>query len=220
MAAMPQLSSVESVEPKRSPEFRAGAITKLARLHAEAEETARLANLLGRSVHAAIALPVLAVLTIGFADGDVARQLVWCGFVLAVSIAIAVAYARAIRRPFERDALKEFAKDLSAILLFSGFAWGAGAFLALPAGSDPIAAVLFVAVPAIAMAALLREREAVFLFLAPVATLASFASVLRPTGSGAIDAGLVLLVSAAIAGGAVLADPHRERQMPAMLPLR
>jgi hypothetical protein len=200
---------------------QSGGIVKLALLHAEAAETARLANLLGRSLYAAIALPLLGVLTIGLAGGTgLARPLVWCGFVAAAAIAMLRAYSHTIGQPFERVALKSFAKDMSVILLYAGFAWGAGAFLALPAGTGAAAAILFAAVPGITIAALLREREAVFLFLAPVATFASFASVLRPFAGGALAAGLILIVCAAIAAAVVLRD-RRDGDFvrPAMLPL-
>ena len=215
---MPQLSIVEPlILRKETKETRTGAITKLAQLHAEAEETARLANLLGRSLYAAIAMPLLAVLTVGLAQSvDLARQLVWCAFVAAASIAILVAYARAIRRPFDRESLKHFAKDISAILLFAGFAWGAGGFLAMPPGSGAVAAISFAIAPSILIAALLRERDAIFLFLAPVATLASFASVLRPFADGALDAGLIVIACGGLAGAVALME--RRHALPAMLP--
>ncbi len=198
------------------------AIVKLANLRTEAEETARLANLLGRSLYAAIVLPVLGALTIGLAEGmSLSSQLVWGGFVALSSVAMLRAYTHTIGQPFERAALKSFAKDLSAILLYTGFAWGAGAFLALPAATGMAAAILFATVPAVAIALLLREREAVFLFLAPVATLASFASVLRPFADGALDAGLILVACAAIAGFTALIDRRATGGFvrPAMLPL-
>jgi hypothetical protein len=200
---------------------QSGGIAKLALLHAEAEETARLANLLGRSLYAAIALPLLGVLTIGLAGGTgLARPLVWCAFVALASIAMLRAYAQTIGEPFERFALKAFAKDMSAMLLYAGFAWGAGAFLALPAGTGIATAILFAVVPGIMIAALLREREAVLLFLAPVATLAAFASVLRPFASGALAAGLILIACAAVAAAVVLRDRRRgDFVRPAMLPL-
>ena len=200
-----------------------GSIAKLAQLHAEAEETARLANLLGRTLYAAIALPVLAVLAIGFADGvSLTPQLVWCALVAAGSVAMLRVYTHTIGQSFQRPALKSFAETLSPMLLYAGFAWGAGAFLALPTSADPIAAMAFVAVPSIAIAALLREREAVFLFLAPTGLLASFASVLRPFADGALSAGLIVILCAAIAGGVVFAARRRASEFvrPAMLPSR
>jgi hypothetical protein len=184
---------------------RVGSIATLKRLHAEAEETAQLANLLGRSLYAGIALPILGVLTVGMSvEMSPTPQLVWCGFVAAVAGAMLLAYRNAMRRPFERPALKDFAKDLSAILLFAGFAWGSGAFLALPAGTTAIAAVLFVTAPAMIIAYLLRDREALLLFLAPAACLTLVASLLKPYEGGVVVAALVLAASAAVACAAIL----------------
>lgn len=200
---------------------RFGPIAKLKSLHAEAEETARLANLLGRSLYAGIALPVLGILTLGLSiDMSPAPQLVWCGFVAAVAGAMLLAYRHAMKKPFERPALKDFAKDLSAILLFAGFAWGSGAFLALPAGTLAIAAILFVASPSIIVAYLLRDREALFLFLAPTAVLTIIASLLKPFEGGVWAAATVLATSAAIAG-AVFAYQRMTglQSRPAMLSL-
>ena len=146
----------------------------------------------------------------------------WCAFVALGSIAMLRVYAHTIGQSFQRPALKSFAETLSPMLLYAGFAWGAGAFLALPVSTDPLAAMAFVAVPSTAIAALLRERDAVFLFLAPMGLLASFASVLRPFADGALTAGLTLILCAAIAGGVVLAARRRAGEFvrPAMLPSR
>ena len=221
-STMPQPEWGGRADERPSEQAPVSAIARLEQLHAEAAETARLANLLGRSLGAAIALPVLAFLTLGFADGmGAARELVWCAFVVAGSLAMLRFYAHAIGQPFERAALKTFAKDLSPALLYGGFAWGAGAFLVLPAATPIAAATLFVAAPSIAVAALLREREAVFLFLAPVALLAAFASVLKPFADGALGAGLILIACLAIAGAMMLAERRKggEFVRPAMLPL-
>ena len=218
--AIPQTDERPSEETERQSGQSAG-IAKLAHLHAEAEETARLANLLGRSLYAAIALPALALLTLALVNSaQLARPLIWCGFVAAAAVAMLRAYFQTIGRPFERAALRSFAADMSAILMFAGFAWGAGAFLALPAGSGVASAILFAAVPGIAVAALLREREAVFLFLAPIATLTSFASVLRPFADGPLSAALILIACGLIAGAAALrARRGAGFNRPAMLPL-
>ena len=214
----PQTDIPEHRNEEREPAGPSG-IAKLAMLHAEAEETARLANLLGRSLYAALALPVLALLTLGFAEGvSLTRAIVWGMFVAAGSFAILRSYSHTIGQPFERVALKSFAQDISPILLYSGFAWGAGAFLALPAGTNMAAAVLFVAVPASFVAALLREREAAYLFLAPTALLTSFACVLMPFAGGALCAGLILIASGIIIGVIVITDRHKDAR-PAMLSL-
>lgn len=198
-----------------------GSLAMLKLLHAEAEETARLANLLGRSLYAGITLPVLAILTIGLSvDVRPAPQLVWCLFVAAVAGAMLIAYRNAMRRPFERAALKDFAKDLSAILLFAGFAWGSGAFLALPVATAAVPAMLFVALPSVVIAYLLRDREALLLFLAPAAVLTTIASLLKPFAGGVGVAALIVATSVVIGGATFIYDRIKGAQSrPAMLSL-
>lgn len=189
----------DSAEP-RNP------IALLASLHAEAAETARLANLLGRSRHAAIALAAMCALTLALRGANLAESATWAGFILVAAGAIALAYRRTIGQAFERAALKSFSQDLDAILVFAGFAWGAGAFLALPANADTGLAVLFSSGACMTVAIVLRQRDAAFLFLAPVAALASFACVLRPLSGGALAAALVLIACGAVAATAALAE--------------
>jgi hypothetical protein len=203
------LLAAPQIEP-HLPEAEANPLAKLALLHAEAEETARLANLVGRSLHLALLLPALCLFTAALAQGvSLASQMVWGVFIAFATVALLRAYATAIAAPFERPVLKTFAKDMSAILLYAGFAWGAGAFLALPAGTSFAASIIFAVAPSLAVAILLREQEAAFLFLAPAAMLSAFAAVLKPFAGGALDAGLILLAAGAIAGAAVLAAQRR-----------
>ncbi|HEX4293914.1 MAG TPA: hypothetical protein VHZ29_07255 [Rhizomicrobium sp.] len=207
-AYLPQHAEHETAEAEdaRHP------VALLASLHREAEETARLANLLGRSIHVAIALPILAAATLALGGVGLAESAAWMVFVLAASGAIGFCYRRTIAAPFERAALKSFSRDLSAILAFGGFAWGAGAFLALPASTGIGAAVLFAAGAGMAVAVLLRERESAFLFLAPVAALASFACVLRPLDAGALGAAFILIACAAVAACAAAAGSWRAEE--------
>jgi hypothetical protein len=192
-------------EKRPLPKLESGAIAKLKVLHAEAEETARLANLLGRSGTVGIVLPLLAIVTMGLAiEMNPVPQMVWVVFVGAVALAMLLAYRHAMKRPFERAALKDYAKDLSAILLFAGFAWGAGAFLALPASTPAVAAISFALLPAGIIAYLLRDRDALALFLAPVAALTAAACLLKPFAGGWMAAGLVIATAAVLIGAAHL----------------
>lgn len=216
--AAPELRNTEA---EVTPEIQADPLAKLALLHAEAEETARLANLAGRSLYVALILPVQCVFAIGLAAGaSLASQIVWGVFIAFATVAILRAYQQVMAQPFERTALKSFAKDMSAILLYAGFAWGAGAFLGLSAQTGIAAAIAFVAVPSISVAVLLREREAVFLFLAPACMMAAFACVLRPFAGGALDAAAILIAGSAIAAAIMLADRRRQASFgpPSMLP--
>ena len=96
-------------------------------------------------------------------------------------------------------------------LLFAGFAWGAGAFLAMTPHMPTGAMALFVAAGGVSVGVLLREQEMLFRFLAPAAVLTSLACVLRPSAGGVPDLALVLIVSAAIGGVSVLAERLRNR---------
>jgi len=191
----PELEQFTIAEPA----VQSSPVALLAALHAEAADTARLANLLGRSLHATIAFPLMAAAVLALGGAGIARDAAWCVFVAAIVGAIAFAYRHTISQPFERAALKSFSQDLNAILLFAGFAWGSGAFLAIPASAATAVPAAFALLPVIAVAVLLREREPIFLFLAPVVTLTSFACVLRPLPGGALAAALVLLGCGAVA---------------------
>jgi hypothetical protein len=193
---LPAASAPQSVW-RDDPRIR---LAQLARLYDEAAETSLLANLLGRAPRAAevLAACALVVAAISFAAMPVAQIAVWLALVGVAIVAIWRAFARAIAAPFERAALKNFAGDLSAILFYAGFAWGAGAFLALPA--QPIALVLFTAVPAALIAGLLRARDQALFFLAPVAAFGMAAALIRPVPQGLAAAAMVAFACALIAG--------------------
>jgi hypothetical protein len=187
------------------------AIAKLAALHAEAEESAKLAHMLGRSLYVAIALPLAATFTIILASSaGTAPRVAWAILVVAASVAIARTYASAIDQPFERKVLRGFEQDLMAVLIYAGCAWGAGAFLVLTNTAPLGAALVFAAGPAAGLGLLLCDRNAILLFLAPVALLTSFACVLRHFTDGTMNAVSVLVASALFATALVIADRYRE----------
>lgn len=198
MAALQTATRVESFQSEARETLNP--VAKLAILHGEAQDTARLANLLGRSIYAASAFAVMAMGAFALGGTGLLEGLTWAVFVSVAVVALALAYRRTMRQPFERAALKSFSRDLNAILVFAGFAWGAGAFLILPATAGMGAVVAFSAGAGAVIALLLREQECAFLFLAPTAALASFACVLRPMTGGALDASLVLIASSVVAG--------------------
>lgn len=214
---------VKSLFPRPKPEEKpvGGSLARLKALHAEAEETARLANLLGRSGAVGAALPFLGIVTIALSvNANPASQMVWLVLVGAVALATLIAYRHAMKRPFEHDALKVYAKDLSAILLFAGFAWGAGAFLALPGGLSTGAVITFALLPAASIAYLLRDREALFLFLAPATVLTAAACLLKPFAGGWIATATLVAAAAVLVGAARLYERLTGIQSkPAMLSL-
>ncbi len=182
MAALKSVSRVETYQSETSETL--SPVARLAMLHTEAQDTARLANLLGRSIYVSAAVAIMAIAAFALGGTGFLEGITWAVFMSVAVVAAALAYRRTIRQPFERVALKSFSQDLNAILVFAGFAWGAGAFLALPVAASMGTIVVFSAGAGAIIALLLREQECAFLFLAPVALLASFACVLRPLPGG------------------------------------
>lgn len=190
-------SASPQAERRDDPRIR---LAQLSRLHDEAAQTALLANLLGRTPQMALALAGCALLVAAFSFNTMppAEIAVWLVLMGAGIAAIWRAYARAIEAPFEHAALKNFAGDLSAILFYAGFAWGAGAFLASPA--QPAALLLFAAVPCALVAGLLRARIQTLFFLVPAGALSAVAALVRPLQQGLAAAGLIVLACGLIAG--------------------
>jgi hypothetical protein len=186
------------------------ALAKLAALHAEAEESARLSYMLGRSLYVAMALPLAATVAIFLASGaGTAPRVAWGVLVAVASVAIARTYVSTVDQPFERSALRAFEQNLMAVLIYAGCAWGAGAFLVLTSTAPLGAALVFAAGPAAGLGLLLCDRKAILLFLAPVALLTSFACVLRHFTDGAMNAMSVLGACALFAAALVIADRYR-----------
>jgi hypothetical protein len=183
-------------------------IERLAMLHDEARETAILANLLGRTPYVAGALAVFTLAAIAASAGTlpVAEPATWAILMLIGVGAIMRSYMRTIAQPFELSALREFSADLHAILLYCGFAWGAGAYLAIGPQASPLVLLAFSAGAALLVAGLLRTKEIALGFVAPVAALAAFATVLRPLPDGPLGAAFVLIACAAVGGAIFWAD--------------
>jgi hypothetical protein len=207
MAAIPasELPSVAETLPVgvvEAPPAHRASLIQLAMLHDEARETALLANLLGRAPQAAAALAGIALVTaaLSFAQSSTPALVTWLVLVAAGIGAIARAYTYTIKAPFERVPLRAFSRDLSAILFYAGFAWGAGAFLAMPATASALAMVLFSAGTCAVLAGLLRARDQSLIFLAPVAGLSALAPLMRGE-----TAGLEVLVACGLVAGVVYA---------------
>jgi hypothetical protein len=105
--------------------------------------------------------------------------------------------------------LRAFEQDLMAVLIYAGCAWGAGAFLVLTNTAPLGAALVFAAGPAAGLGLLLRDRNAILLFLAPIALLTSLACVARHFTDGAMNAVSVIVASALFAAALIIADRYR-----------
>ncbi len=203
-------SDESGLAPKTAPAPAYPPLGWLRALHAEAEETARLANLLGRTLYIAVALSLGAVIVIASAGSAPAREIAWGLLVAIAAGAVIRAYRHTISAPFERAALRSFAQDLNAIVLYAGCAWGAGAFLSLSAEANPIITLLFTVGMTAGIAALLRKTEPVLHFTAPVAILGIAAVLLRALPGFAMTAIAIALGCGAVAGAAILLKRRSE----------
>jgi hypothetical protein len=193
------VSTPQSREAEAATSLARAYLTRLSQLHDEAAKTALLANLLGRAPYAAAALAAAAVVTAVLAGAPAAELGTWLVLVAAGVGAAARAYAKAIRAPFELATLQGFARDLSATLVYAGFAFGAGAILVLPANVSLLALLAFGAgVPAL-IGGFLRVRDMTLCFLVPAVTLSAFAAVLRPFHGGVMDMAAMFIAGAAVA---------------------
>jgi hypothetical protein len=193
-------------EPK--PVLAHAYLARLSALYDEAAQTAHLANLLGRAPWAAGVLGVGALATALATAQTVstAGLVTWLLLIAAGVVAMSRAYGRAIEAPFERAILKGFAQDVSATLLYAGFAWGAGLFLALPADIGILPCVAFTAGMSIVLACLLRARDVAFCFLVPATAMGAFAAPMRPLEGNAATMLAILAGGLAAAGIAALAE--------------
>jgi hypothetical protein len=181
-------------------------LARLSAVHAEAQETALLANLLGRTLFAGLVLATATAIAVVEAHASLVREISW-GLLMLIGVgALIWAYLTTIGSPFAISALRVFGADLSGILFYAGFAWGAGAFLILPFDSGPVAAVLFSACMAVVVASILREPEPVVIFVVPVALLTGLAAFLRPFPTAELTASLAVTSCGFVTGAVLISE--------------
>jgi len=188
----------------REAESAVSPLKRLSALHREAEETALLANILGRTPWLAVLLFAGAAAALALGAGFTLNPapIAWALCMLAGVFALLRLHRHAARSPFELLALRAFKADLKAILLYAGFAWGAGAFLALPTSNLLIVIALFAGMGA-AIELVLRLPSAALYFLVPSIALAAAAMALGPLGFA--SACLVVAAGGCVAAGADIA---------------
>jgi hypothetical protein len=192
------------------------ALLRLPRLHREVSRNFSEARLLARAPAAALLLMLAGAATLlcaarteglSIQSGFAWSVLVWAGIALMTRT-----YIRGFARAADPVPLGVAAADLRAILLYTGLAWGTGAYLVLPAALPALAALAFALLPPLGLALLLRDERGATAFALPVALLA---------GAALTEAGRAGL--AAVIGPAVLIAgflPCLLRRSPALPQLR
>jgi hypothetical protein len=202
-------------------ELPVAALNALPQLHGEATRTTSQAGFLDAAVNAAGALVLLAMATLTFAAGTALKPcFVWSVLVLLAVCALLRSYIRSTAAAFDRVPMAQAARELRAILLYAGLAWGAGAFLVLAPDTSPLAALLFAALPSLTLSLLLKDREGALAFLAPVTAVSIAAAILQSWPDNGLAVALLLLLQSAIAAHALLRGRQHGAGLPAGLALR
>jgi len=181
------------------------ALARLPLLQQEAGHNLHLARTLGRSARACLALMLMgALVLISSASYGVSLKadFAWAAMVLIGIVAMTRNYIRGHARSLRRVPLEEAASDLRTVLIYTGAAWGTGAFLVMPDLPSPALSVGFAIATSLAIALTLKDRKNVAGFVVPACLTTAGATLL---GAWPYD----IWVAAAILGlgGAILCLP-------------
>ena len=197
------------------------ALNALSQLHGEATQAASLAGFLDAAVNAAGALVLFSMAALAFGAGTALKPcFFWSVLMLLAVLALLRSYIRSTAAAFDRAPMEEAAKDLRAILLYAGFAWGTGAFLVLAPDTAPLAGLAFIALPSLMLSLLLKDREGALAFLVPATAVAVGAAILQPWPDSGLAVALLLMLQSAIAAHAFLRGRTARAGLPAGLALR
>ena len=180
------------------------ALDRLARIHRETRQTSHLTRFLASSVHAAFLFLLMTVLVLLLARTEtIGRDFCWAVMILAGVLALLQRQIRAHAALFSEVPMST-AKELRMIFLYMGFAWGAGAFLVLPATSGTLAVLLFTAVPGLTLALLLADAASFTLFLVPSGLTVIGAALIRSFPYAMLEMSLILILQWGLFTGAIL----------------
>ncbi len=190
------------------------ALDRLSALRGEAGHTLHLLRFLGRSPQACLCLMLAGAVTLIWASrGDTSATLqsdfFWVLSVLAGVVAVTGNYIRAYARGARRLAPHKAATELRLLLLYTGAAWGLGAFLVMPELPMPALAIAFAAAPSLALTLLLRDRKGAIAFTAPVILAGAGAAIV-----GAWPFALWVAAAILVAGMAIVCLSMLQREIP------
>jgi hypothetical protein len=193
-----------------------GALNQLALLHQEANQNLSLTRFLARSPIACVILMMaggLALLWTGLCEGGTLKaDFAWAVLVLLGVIAMTRNFIRGYARSLRRVPLEEAAADLRIQLLYSGAAWGVGAFLVMPELPAPTLVYSFAVAPSMALALTLRDFKGTLAFVAPANLITVGATLL---GAWPFEAFVTIAI---ITTDALLIIPSMLRRTPTSRP--
>ncbi|MDB5739626.1 MAG: hypothetical protein JWP16_666 [Alphaproteobacteria bacterium] len=175
------------------------ALAALPRLHAEAGANLALSRFLARSAPACMILMLAGITALSLSGGGSLKAgFAWSALLLLGIIAMTRNYIRGFARSLRRVPLQEAVSDLRILLLYSGTAWGSGAFLIMPDLPAPALVLAFALVPSFAMALCLKTEA--FFFTVPVTVAVASATVLGAWPLDSLVAPIILAAGTLIAG--------------------
>jgi hypothetical protein len=158
------------------------ALMRLRSLHGEARRDLALAQFVARVPAACMVLMITGAATLIWAAAAGGAGLkggfAWSALVLLGIVAMTRLHIRGFARSLRRTPLAEAGADLRQLLLYTGAAWGGGAFLIMPDQPAPALVFFFAALPSLGLALSLRDARGFAAFAAPASALIAGATLL------------------------------------------
>ena len=179
------------------------ALALLSGLRGEAGQDLRLLRFLARSPRACLILMLAGAVALVWASDGPSNATLKSefGWTLAVLIGIAAMtlnYIRGFARGLRRTPLHQAAHDLRLLLLYTGAAWGMGAFAVMPEMPAPALVACFAAGPSLALTLLLKDAQGAAAFTVPATLICAGAAISGAWPSGARVAGFLLIAGVLI----------------------
>jgi hypothetical protein len=210
----PLVAALHSVPAAPGATVPRQALDQLPRLHGEASRNLGLTQFLSRSPQACVTLMLAGTAMLMLGGGTLKAEFAWAVLVLIGIVAMTRNFIRGFARSLRRVPLEEAASDLRVLLLYTGAAWGSGAFLVMPSLPAPLLAFAFAVGPALMLAFILKDRHGVMAFTVPAAFITASAALL---GAWPLDIWVSLAISGA-AAGIVLVSALQRTQRPPLMP--
>jgi len=183
------------------------AIARLPVLRGEAARDMQLLQFLARSPQACLVLMLAGAVTLvwagqGLSNATLKSEFCWVLGVLTGIAAMTWNHIRYYARIPKDMPLRQAARDLRLRLLYTGAAWGMGAFLVMPLLPAPALALGFAVLPSLALSLLLKDAKGTAAFGAPAMLASAIAAI-----SGAWPLGLCVAAILLAAGLSLYCRP-------------
>jgi hypothetical protein len=218
MALTGRNASAQVFDPARAAPGPREALARLSGIYREQARDLSLGLLLSRSPTACVALMLTGTAALLLTGASLKSGFGWAVLMLIGIVAMVRNFIRGAARSLRRVPLEEAAGDLRLLLLYSGGAWAGGAWLLMPGLPSPALAFSYAAVPALALALILKDEKATLAFTAPVALGVAGAAIL---GAWPLALWVAIAILAAAFGIILLpALQHADKSPPPGLTLR